>query len=272
MPDEISGTAAVETTETAGQGDAPQVEAQTPSIAQGATPTPNGSETPSERQERVFKQSEVDQILRERLAREKQSAERQLKSHPVLSYLEEKAKKLNISVEQLIEKDRQWEEQQKINELVQKNIPEEYARKLLEHDKLLLDYQNERKRSEAQQSKNKMYSDFIKAYPEVNNEDIPVEVWQEVQRGESLTNAYARFENKTLKEKLAAFDAQKQTMVANEVNAKTSPGSAKDGGKGQEDFVSQEQFEEKRSDSNWMSKNYSKVINAPWYKKRYNKT
>ena len=103
-----------------------------------ATAEETPQETPQEKQERLFRQADVDRIIQERLARERQKHEAELKNHPYLSYLEQKAQRFGMTVEQLIENDRKYEEQQRINRLVQQNIPEEYARRLLkvdEHEK-----------------------------------------------------------------------------------------------------------------------------------------
>ena len=185
-------------------------------------------ETAQEKQERLFKQPELDAIIKDRLAREKQRFEAELKKHPVLSYLEEKAQKLGISVEQLIENDRKWEEQQKLNELIQQNIPPEFAQKLLEHDKIVQEYQTEKQIREQKEKEQKMYLEFLEAYPDVKPEDVPAEVWQEVARGRSLLDAYVRYENKRLKDEMAKFQQQQQNQQANQTNAASSTGSARD--------------------------------------------
>ena len=185
-------------------------------------------ETAQEKQERLFKQSELDAIIKDRLAREKQRFETELKSHPALSYLEQKAQKLGISVEQLIENDRKWEEQQKLNELIQQNIPPEFAQKLLEHDKIVQEYQTEKQIREQKEKEQKMYLEFLEAYPDVKPEDVPAEVWKEVKEGRSLLDAYVRYENKRLKDEMAKFQQQQQNQHANQTNAASSTGSARD--------------------------------------------
>lgn len=66
---------------------------------------------------------------------------------------------------------------------------------------------------------------FAEAYPEVKASDIPQEVWDEFSKGESLTNAYAKWENKQLKEKLQ--NAENQIK-----NRERSTGSRATGGAG----------------------------------------
>ena len=101
-----------------------------------ATAEETPQETPQEKQERLFRQADVDRIIQERLARERQKYETELKNHPHLSYLEQKAQRFGITVEKLIENDQKWEQQRRLNELVQNNIPKEYAEKLLKVDEL----------------------------------------------------------------------------------------------------------------------------------------
>jgi len=218
-------------------------------------------ETAQEKQERLFKQSELDAIIKDRLTREKQRYEAELKKHPVLSYLEEKAQKLGISVEQLIENDRKWEEQQKLNELIQQNIPPEFAQKLLEHDKIVQEYQTEKQIREQKEKEQKMYLEFLEAYPDVKPEDVPAEVWQEVAKGRNLLDAYVRYENQKLKAEMAKYQQQQQTQAANMKNAASSTGSVRDGGNGAE-FISFEEFEANKHDQSWVVKNYNRIMKS----------
>jgi hypothetical protein len=192
---------------------------------------------------------------RERLEGElRQKYESELKSHPTLSYLEQKAQRLGMTVEQLIENDRKYEEQQKLNELIQKNIPPEYAEKLLKVDELEKwkaqteqERQAEIQRQQQQQYKQQMYAEFMQMYPDVKPEQIPAEVWQLVNQGHRLASAYAIHENKLLKQ-------QQQTQQANLKNAEGSTGSVKTQGK-TGGYISRDQFDANKSNQNWVMKN-----------------
>jgi hypothetical protein len=233
-----------------GTGDATAGE-QTAS--EGTQETQQG-ETAQEKQERLFRQADVDRIIQERLARERQKYETELKSNPHLSYLEQKAQRLGITVEKLIENDQKWEQQQKMNELVQRNIPKEYAEKLLKVDELEQwkaqqerQRQVEQQRQQQEQYKRQMYAEFLQMYPEVKPEQIPKEVWQLVNQGHRLASAYAIYENKLLKQ-------QYQTQEANVKNAASSTGSVKTQGK-TGGYISREQFDANKSNQNWVMKN-----------------
>jgi len=247
---------ATESTETAvDMGNATTEEQVTPQ----ATTESIVQETPQERQERLFRQEEVNRIVQERLAREKQRFEQELKNNPHLSYLEEKARRFGLTVEQLIENDRKWEEQQRLNELIQKNIPEEYARKLLKVDELEKwkqqteqERQAEIQRKQQEQVRRQMYEEFFELYPEFSRDpekvkEIPAEVWQMVERGHRLASAYALWENKQLKQ-------QQQTQQANLKNAESSTGSIKTVGN-TGGYISREQFEANKHNINWVRKN-----------------
>ena len=59
---------------------------------------------------------------------------------------------------------------------------------------------------------------FYRTYPQVDPSRIPPQVWDGVRSGDSLTDAYTRYENGRLKQELAA-------MQQNERNRSLSPGS-----------------------------------------------
>ena len=255
--EEVIGTAttdgeiSTETTEQVEIGDTAQVEQGT------------AQETPQERQERLFKQSELDQILKDRLSKQEQRFETKLKSHPTLTYLEKKAQSRGMTVEQLIENDRKYDEQLEIQQRAQKDqVSYEYAERLYKLEQKEQQREQEAESIQQKEEQRQMYSEFLKEYPEFQDpqkaNEIPPEVWQMVQKGEKLTNAFARYENQQLKAEMAKYQQQQQTQQANFNNAATSTGSVKDGGKGGE-FISADEFEANRHDQSWVMKNYSKI-------------
>lgn len=234
MPDEDIITMGTATADGEGQQN---VQPGTEQGANTENPAPSAGTaqqpTTQTQQERMFKQSELDQIIKDRITKEQQRFERELKSNPHLSYLEQKAQKLGISIDQLIDNDRKFEEQEALNKLVQQNIPEEYAKEMLENRKFREQYQTEKQTREQKETEQKMYADFLDTYPDVKPEDVPAEVWKEVKAGRNLTDAYMRYENKQLKTRIAGVQQQEQTHQANEKNAETSTGAAKNTSKPQ---------------------------------------
>ena len=62
----------------------------------------------------------------------------------------------------------------------------------------------ERRANELAQARQKDIESFYRAYPNVDPKSIPQEVWGEVKGGDTLTNAYTRYENRRLQAELAA--------------------------------------------------------------------
>jgi 4-diphosphocytidyl-2C-methyl-D-erythritol kinase len=100
---------------------------------------------------------------------------------------------------------------------------------------------------------------FRTAYPDVDINSVPAEVWDRVDKGYSLTDAYQIHENKTLKEKIAAQEKAIQVKETNQKNAVTSPGSVTGNGATVADYISQESFEQNKGDQRWIIKNFEKI-------------
>ena len=152
------------------------------------------------------------------------------------TYLNEKAKELGLSVDEYIDEVRNYEREQekqkeleRLQELMDNNIPEDIAREVIAAGQLRKQLQaekNELKEQKAQAEreaqKNKEYEEFIEAYPDVKAEDIPKEVFEKAE-GSSLKEAYSEWKIKELEKKLSI---QEQ----NEKNAKSSVGSVTETG------------------------------------------
>lgn len=100
---------------------------------------------------------------------------------------------------------------------------------------------------------------FRANYSDVDINKIPAEVWERVDKGLSLTDSYQIYENKLLKEKIAAQEKALQVKEANERNAATSPGSVTGQGATTADFISFETFEQNRGNQKWVKDNYSRI-------------
>jgi len=107
------------------------------------------------------------------------------------------------------------------------NVPDEIVNELLEGKRFREQYQTEKQTSEQKAAEQKMYADFLEAYPDIKPEEIPAEVWKEVKEGKNLTDAYVRYENKRLKDEMSKYQQQQQTQQANDKNAVTSTGAVK---------------------------------------------
>lgn len=152
--------------------------------------------------------------------------------------------------------------QAEIDRLVQQNIPEDYAKEMMENRKFREQYESERKASEAKTQQEKQYMDFISAYPDIKPEQVPLEVWQMTEQGVSLLDAYVRYENKSLREQLNKFQTKEQAAAANQANAASSTGSVKTTGLPDSGYISKEVYEQNKGNQQWMMKNYDNLTKS----------
>lgn len=81
---------------------------------------------------------------------------------------------------------------------------------------------------QAQEKESRIRTDiagFLKAYPGVKPADIPKEVWDKVNGGETLVTAYAQHEAAQLKAKAEQLQAEVAALKQNQSNAQRTPGS-----------------------------------------------
>ena len=190
-------------------------------------------ETVQEKQERLFKQSELDAIIEKRLAKERQRHETETKTAAQQARDSWVAEQGYVWHNKPISTEAEYKQALKEQELENKirtqysNVPDEVVNELVEGKRFREQYQTEKQTAEQKAAESKMYSDFLEAYPDVKPEDVPAEVWKEVKAGRNLTDAYIRHENKQLKAEREKFQTQQQTQQANDKNAGTSTGAVK---------------------------------------------
>jgi hypothetical protein len=145
------------------------------------------------------------------------------------------------------------EEEQKLSEMLKKYIPEEYAKEMIENRKFREQFESEQKAKQQQEQKQADMIDFIKEFPNVKPDDIPVEVWQANERGIPLRYVYAEH-------------AYKQAMKAEEIakanaeNAKSSTGSISGDGVANDGYFTKEQVSKMTSAE--IARNYEKICES----------
>lgn len=148
------------------------------------------------------------------------------------SFLEELASDSGVSVDQLMENVRATrlvERERKAGNIISETAAkEQIQREKSARDKDNAVQEDEIKPEEAPVKKTKDLdvTSFIKAFPDVKADDIPESVWIEVMNGADLTSAYTRYENKQLRNRIAAIEQ-------NQKNAERSTGSRKTTGNNQ---------------------------------------
>jgi hypothetical protein len=182
-----------------------------------------------------------------------------LQNNPALSFIENIAKSNGMTVNQYIEAANRQMEQERLNQLIQQNIPEELAKEIMENRKFREQYESKQKTIEEQERKNADYQAFITSFPDVKPDTIPAEVWQEANKGKSLVDAYTRYENQQLKAQLAKFAQSQQTQQTNQANASSSTGSVTGEGTVPNGYISKEEFEKHRGDMKWVKSHYDEL-------------
>lgn len=105
-------------------------------------------------------------------------------------------------------------------------------------------------------------ADFRSVYPEVDAKTIPDVVWEKVNSGMALVDAYRVHENTAIKEELAELKKALQVQKTNEANAATSPGSVKGTGETADDFITFDTFEKNKTNQSWVTKNYKRIMES----------
>lgn len=82
----------------------------------------------------------------------------------------------------------------------------------------------------ADQARTGSFLRFAQAYPDVDPTTIPKEVWDEMAQGTDLTDAYARYEAKTLRAENEELRSKLETVEKNVDNKQRSTGSQKTAG------------------------------------------
>lgn len=139
-----------------------------------------------------------------------------LESDPRLSFVEELARENNMEVNQYLEAVKQHKEQQRLNELIQQNIPEELAREIMENRKYREQFESQNKARAEEEKINNEFKEFLSVFPDVKTDSIPDSVWEAQQKGIPLKYAYMEHQFNQMQNQLKVY---KQ----NEENAKRTP-------------------------------------------------
>lgn len=152
------------------------------------------------------------------------------------TFLKELAAPQGISVEDLIDGARAEVLAKKENlnkDVALQRIKLDRERKAFEAQK---DQQKKEAQAKSQEEakRQEQFLRFARTYPKVKPNDIPKDVWDAFKDGEDLVNAYARFENRELKEKVSKLESQLETAKKNSENKRRSAGSQRSAGSASE--------------------------------------
>lgn len=152
------------------------------------------------------------------------------------TFLKELAAPQGISVEDLIDGARAevLAKKEHLNkDVALQRIKLDRERKAFEAQK---DQQKKESQAKSQEEakRQEQFLRFARTYPKVKPNDIPKDVWDAFKDGEDLVNAYARFENRELKEKVSKLESQLETAKKNSENKRRSAGSQRSAGSASE--------------------------------------
>lgn len=82
---------------------------------------------------------------------------------------------------------------------------------------------------EAQQRQQRDIQEFVQKYPNMDYKTIPPTVWQDVRKGESLVNAYGKYEMQQLRAENQRLQQQLEAKAQNDKNKQNSLGSMQSG-------------------------------------------
>lgn len=147
----------------------------------------------------------------------------QFENDPGLSLLNELAQEAGMTIPDYVEAIRQEREQRELDELIQQNIPEEYAKEMLESRKFRQQLQEEREAAQQKEKENADFKDFFDYFNQVNGrmfdstkDQIPQEVFDLNAQGMPLKYAYMEHHNKELQAKV-------QRLTQNQTNKEKAP-------------------------------------------------
>lgn len=152
------------------------------------------------------------------------------------TFLKELAAPQGISVEDLIDGARAEVLAKK--EHLNKDVA--LQRIKLDRERKAFEAQKDQQKKEAQAKsqeeakRQEQFLRFARTYPKVKPNDIPKDVWDAFKDGEDLVNAYARFENRELREKVSKLESQLETAKKNSENKRRSAGSQRSAGSASE--------------------------------------
>lgn len=150
---------------------------------------------------------------------------RSFETDPRLSFVEQQARKYNMSPDEYIQAVQKQEEQEQLNQLIQANIPEEYAREMLESRKFREQLQAKEQAKAAEEKQNAEFKDFLQTFSNVKPEEIPKEVWELNSQGVPLKYAYMEHQFKQQQNKIKVLETNLSNKSKAPVASVTSHGS-----------------------------------------------
>jgi hypothetical protein len=153
--------------------------------------------------------------------------------------------------------------------LQNQSLPDEVISEILEGRRDREERQKEKEYAKQQQKQEEDYKQFFKYFADENGrsfdaaqDTIPDEVWQSVNNGKSLIDAYQAHEAKQYKAKIKELESKLNIQQTNQDNAETSTGSVTGQGSSGAEYISYDVFQANRHNQDWVNKNYNKILKS----------
>lgn len=149
-----------------------------------------------------------------------------MQTDPRLSFVEELASENNMTVDEYLQAVKEQREQQRLNELIQQNIPEEIAKEIMESRKFRDEVKSKEKALQEEQQKKQWEENnqkmFKEAFPDVT--DIPQDVLEKYNQGLPLKYAYMEHAYNQAVQKLKIYEQNEKNNGKAPVGSVTSHG------------------------------------------------
>ena len=174
---------------------------------------PSQEETTEETIEKTFTQADIDSIIQKRLERERSKFE----NDPRVALIHKEAQKNNMTVDEYLQAVEKQEQELEKQRMIAEGIPEQFIDTIKWAE-------TEKKRQAEQAKKQEVQNEldeFMQAYPGVDVNTLPNEVYEKVNMGIPLKYAYMEYDMKNIESKI-----EQETINKINKNGDTSPGSA----------------------------------------------
>lgn len=245
----------VETEETTQPTDTEQVE------------NTENTEPSTETTEKTFTQAELDEIIQKRVERAEQTTAKKTAQEARDAYIAEQGYEWNgKKIANEAEYNQAVKEQELVKQYKDKDLPDDVIQELVEGKKFRDNYTETQKQLDDRVQRETDYQTFLESYPDAKPDDIPESVWQEVDKGTPLVDAYTRHENQRLKAELDELKGKQEIEQKNQENAESTTGSVTGKGETKGVYYTMEQVQ-KMSPSD-VNKNYKAILDSQkhWYK------
>ena len=183
-----------------------------------------------------------------------------LENDPRLGLINKLAEQSGMTSDEFISAVEEQQRLSDLNDLVSNNIPEEFAQEILENRKFRAVYQAEQTEKQKQEQLQQTVKEFLTIYPDVKTNEIPQNVWDEVNQGKNLIDAYAKHENNTLKTRLAELQQKLNINQSNINNEQSSTGSVTGHGEVENVHYTREQVSKMSTQE--VMKNYNAIMKS----------